>query len=145
MGMIEKEIERGLTDRNVMVRWQLDLHDLLEGRTKKINPAEIEFELTHRSVHVRGGAARRTDFTPTPAQIERGLMDEHWDVRESFALRTDYTSTPAQIERGLKDDSGVVREVFKARQAEWRAKWEATELRKRHASITATKPTLEAL
>jgi hypothetical protein len=81
----------------------------------------------------------------TEKEIERGLTHEYWDVRAVFARRADLMPTPAQIERGLADDFGVVRSVFEERQAEWRAKWEAAELRKRHASVTVTKPTLDAL
>jgi hypothetical protein len=109
------------------------------------SPEEIERALTHRNLFIREGFAYREDYIPTPKQIERGLMDEDWDVREGFARRTDYIPTPAQVERGLADESGIVREVFEARQAEWRAKWEATELRKRHVSVITVKQKLEAL
>lgn len=53
--------------------------------------------------------------------------------------------TPEQIERGLRDLDVDVRRIFENRQAEWRAKWEAQELKKRHATVTAAKPKVEAL
>jgi hypothetical protein len=105
----------------------------------------IERGLTYTNALVRTHYAHRTDFTPTPAQIERGLTDESWDVREAFARRTDYTPTPSQVERGLRDDSLIVRDVFQERETEWRAEWEAQELRGRHASVFAIEPPLEAL
>ena len=74
------------------------------------------------------------------------MTDEYAEIRLVFAQRTDFTPTPAQFERGLADEYVGVREVFMERQAEWAAKWEAQELRKRHASTTqAHRPKVEAL
>jgi hypothetical protein len=106
---------------------------------------EIEDGLTSQNIHIRQRFAVRTDFTPTAAQFDRGLTDEDWWIRFIFAKRVDFTPTPAQIERGLANQDITVRSVFEARQAEWRAKWEVAELRKRHASVTVIKQKLEAL
>ena len=82
---------------------------------------------------------------PTTEQIERGLTDSEWRVRWEFAKRTDFTPTPVQVERGLMDSDENVREVFEKRQAEWTAKWEAKELKERHATVVAAKPKTKAL
>jgi hypothetical protein len=78
-------------------------------------------------------------------EIERELTDSDGDVRWAFARRTDLTPTPEQVERGLTDSAGCVRRAFENRQTEWRAKWEAHELKKRHVQTIALKVKLEAL
>jgi hypothetical protein len=80
-----------------------------------------------------------------PEQIEKVLTDEDWKVRYTLAHRTDVTLTPEQIVMGLKDKNEDVRQVFEVRQAEWKARREAQELKKRHAQITATHRKVEAL
>lgn len=102
---------------------------------------------------------------PTPENIEKGLTSkEGWERRE-WAERLDYLPSEDQILRGLLDEVDGIKRVWQARpdvilspevmahvgpvfgnyQAEILSRWEARELKKRHAHITKKSQILEAL
>lgn len=111
---------------------------------------EIEQGLTDKDWTVRWNFAVRKDYTPTTEQVERGLTDDHWVVRLAFTERTDFTPTPAELARVMASSQPWhvlfhIWKVFVLQEAELQKKLEVRELRERHASVTATNPTLDAL
>jgi hypothetical protein len=112
-------------------------------------PESIEQTLLSKGWELRYATLTNLAITLSPAQIQRAFNQSElemgeWQVCVAAICRPEFMPTPADLKKGLKHRSKVIRSAFASREAEWRATFEAHQLKKQFA-VSLTKRRVHTL